>query len=113
MDTLLTFLVFVASYVFSAYVSQLIFARLGVQNAWLAWVPVANLYPTYVAGEEGQPVLWTILAVIPLVNIISGIKAIIAWVKILGKLNKSPWLLLLLLVPYIGTFVFFGYLAFS
>ncbi len=102
-----------ASYIFGAYASQQIFSRLGVQSAWLAWIPVVGLYPTFVAGEEGQPLLWTILAFIPLVNIISGIKAIIAWVKIAGKLGKSPWILLVFLVPYVGSFIAFWYLAFA
>jgi len=47
-----------------------------------------------------------------LVNFIAAIKWIIAWVKIVQKLGKSPWLLLLTLIPLAG-FIVFGDIAFG
>lgn len=101
------------AYLVGAFFSMKIFEKLGVENAWFAWIPILNAYITFVAGDEENPVLWTILALIPCINIVAIVKLIIAWVKICKKLEKSPWLILLWLVPLIG-FAIFGYLlAFS
>ncbi|MGK7920042.1 MAG: hypothetical protein AB4080_08560 [Trichodesmium sp.] len=87
-----------------------IYEKLNVENAWFAWIPILNTYITFVAGDEENPVLWTILSLIPCISIIAEIKVIIAWVRIFKKLEKSPWLLLLCLIPFAALFVF-GYVA--
>lgn len=102
----------IISYVIISFFSWKIFQRLNIENAWFAWIPILGSYITFVAGDEANPVLWTILLLIPLVNIVAAIKLIIAWVTIVRKLGKSPWLLLLCLIPCVVYFVF-GYLAFG
>jgi len=87
-----------------------IYEKLNVENAWFAWIPILNTYITFVAGDEENPVSWTILSLIPCISIIAEIKLIIAWVRIFNKLDKSPWLLLLCLIPFAAFFVF-GYVA--
>lgn len=99
----------IIAYVVGAFFCQKIYEKLGVENAWFAWIPILNVYVNFVAGDEENPVLWTILALVPCINIIAIVKLIIAWVKICNKLEKSPWLILLWLIPLIG-FAIFGYL---
>ena len=99
-------------YLILAFFSWKFFQRLNIENAWFAWIPVLGSYITFVAADEENPVLWTILSVIPCVNIVAAIKLIMAWVKIVRKLEKSPWLLLICLIPCAAFFVF-GYLAFG
>ncbi|MET0113644.1 MULTISPECIES: hypothetical protein [Limnospira] len=65
------------------------------------------------AGDEDNPILWTILMFIPCVNIIAIIWFIKAWIRICKKLEKTPWLILLWIVPVVGTLVFYSYLAFG
>jgi len=100
------------SYLICAFFSWKIFQRLNIENAWFAWIPILGSYITFVAGEEKNPVLWTILLLVPLVNIVAAIKVIIAWVKIVQKLEKSPWLLLPTYIPLAG-FIVFAYFAFG
>lgn len=102
----------IISYLILSFFSWKIFQRLDISNAWYAWIPILGNYITFVAGDEANPVLWTILLFIPLVNIVAAIKLIIAWINIVRKLGKSPWLLLLCLIPCVVYFVF-GYLAFG
>jgi hypothetical protein len=99
-------------YLIFAFFAWKIFQRLDIENAWYAWIPILGTYITFVAGDEEKPVLWTVLSFVPCINIIAAIKLIIAWVKICQKLEKSPWLLLLCLIPCAAIFVF-GYLAFG
>lgn len=104
---------FLILYVFAAFTCQRIFSKCGVENAWFAWIPILGTYANFKAGDEEQAVLWTILSMVPCINIVAVIKLIIAWVKICNKLGKSPWILLVVLLPIIGTFVCLGYLAFA
>lgn len=83
-----------------------------MENAWFAWIPILGYYVTFVAGDNEQPVLWTILMCIPCINIIAIFPFIGAWIKICQKIGKSPWLLLLCIFPCIN-FIVFGYFAFG
>ncbi|MEL7037802.1 MAG: hypothetical protein AAFO04_19630 [Cyanobacteria bacterium J06592_8] len=103
----------VIGYLIGAFFAWKIFQKCGVENAWFAWIPILGTYITFVAGDEEKPILWTILACIPCVNIIAIIWMIKAWARICQKLGKSPWLLLLWLFPCFGTLIFYGLLAFT
>lgn len=100
-------------YVYAAFTCQKIFTKCGVENAWFAWIPILGTYANFKAGDEPNAVLWTILSLIPCVNIVAVIMLILAWTRICRKLGKSPWLLLLVLIPYIGSMILLGYLAFT
>jgi hypothetical protein len=95
-----------------AFCQWKIFQKLGVENAWFAWIPILNYYVTYKAGDVDNPVLWTVLSFVPCVNLVSAVFLIIAWVKVCKKLNKTPWILLLCLTGIGAPFVF-AYLAFA
>ncbi len=94
----------------SSFFCWKIFDKCGVENAWFAWIPILGIYANFQAGDEENPLLWTILACIPCINIIAVVKLIIAWVVICRKLEKSPWLLLLM--PCFSVFIL-GYLAYG
>jgi hypothetical protein len=110
---LVTLLFYVAVYAFTSFCGQKILNTLNYENSWLAWVPVANVYAYLEAGEQEQPLLWTILSIIPCVGLISLIKIIPAWINICNQLGKTPWILLAVFIPCAGPFVLFGYLAFA
>lgn len=102
-----------ALYLIIAFFCWKIFEKLNVENAWFAWIPILGTYIAFVAADEENPILWTVLAFIPCINIVAAIKLILAWIRICGKLNKTPWILLLCLIPVIGPIACFAYLAFG
>lgn len=106
-------IIYIIIYVIFAFLLQKILERCRVENAWFAWIPILNTYKIFEAGDNENPVLWTILSIIPCINIVAIVFLIIAWVKICQKLGKSPWLLLLVLIPVLGAIACFGILAFG
>lgn len=104
---------YLIGYLIFSFLTWKIYQRCGVENAWFAWIPILGTYINFVAGDEDNPILWTILMFIPCINIIAVIWLIKAWIRICRKLEKSPWLLLLWLVPCIGNLIFYSYLAFG
>lgn len=107
MENLITVILFIAFYAYISYSLQVIGKKLGVENAWLAWIPVANLYVLCLAA--GKPAWWMILCLVPFVNMVVSV---MLWVAITKRLGKSPWLLLLFLVPLVNM-ALIGYLAFA
>ncbi len=103
---------YIVAYVIAAFFCQKIFAKCGVENPWFAWIPILGTYAAFKAGDEPNAVLWTVLSFIPCVNIVAAVMMVIAWTRICRKVGKSPWLLLICLIP-LGAFVFLGYLAFG
>lgn len=110
---LFAFVIFLALYGFIAFCWQTIFTKCGVENPWFAWIPILNTYAGFKAGGEQEPVLWTVLTLVPCINIVAVVKFVIAWINICKKIEKSPWLLLAILIPVIGAPLLFGYLAFA
>lgn len=106
------FIIILIFYVVGAFLCQKIYQKLGVEEAWFAWIPILGTYANFKAGDEENPVLWTILSIIPCINIVAVVKLILAWVKICQKLGKSPWLLLIALIPF-GSLALLGYLAYT
>lgn len=104
---------YLIGYFIFAFLSWKIYQRCGVKNAWFAWIPILGTYINFVAGDEENPILWTILMFVPCVNIVAVIWLIKAWIRICRKLEKSPWLMLLCLLPVVGALVFYSYLAFG
>ncbi len=97
----------VLAYIYFAFCLQTIANKTNTENAWLAWIPIANIYlMTQVAGKPGW---WLLLMFIPLVNIII---AVILWMEIAKALNKPEWLGVAIILPVINIIVV-GYLAFS
>ncbi|MDD5269815.1 MAG: DUF5684 domain-containing protein [Candidatus Omnitrophica bacterium] len=94
-------------YVFSCLCLQLIARKTGTEPAWLAWIPVANMFLACKIG--GLSYLWLLALLVPFVNMLVSIYI---WYRISEARGKPGLLSLLLLVP-VANFVFMGYLAFS
>ncbi|MCJ2543917.1 DUF5684 domain-containing protein [Thermostichus vulcanus] len=102
MDESLSGLISIAFYVFFSYTLMVIGQKLSVPNAWLAWIPIANIWVMCRAADK--PGWWVILFFIPLVNLIFAIPP---------RLNKSRWSGLLIFLPVLGALAYSGILAFT
>lgn len=97
----------VAIYAYVAICLQKMAEKTNTGDTWWAWVPILNILLMLKIGQK--PLWWIILLLIPLVNIVIGI---VVWVAICNNLNKSPLLVIGLLIPLVN-FIVLGYLAFS
>ena len=95
-------------YVFTSFCLMKIADKLEIPNSWLAWIPIAQIW--VMVRAAGKPGWWLILFFIPLVNFVIGL---IVFFSIPTSLNKSSLYGLLLLVPILGVFLYFGLLAFT
>ncbi|MDQ1083409.1 MULTISPECIES: large exoprotein [Microbacterium] len=110
-------------YIVSSFFLMKIFEKAGVQGKWRAWVPIYN---TLVFVKLGDVSPWAYLIVvigasvlsgIPFIGFIFGLVAIaasvvVAW-RVGLKLGKDWPLLLLWLIPVVGTLIWLGILAFG
>lgn len=92
-----TFLIFslfivLISYVVHALLLGRIFKKADIEQ-WIAWVPFYNTWKTLELG--GQQGFWSVLMIIPFVNIVSAIFLYIAMYNIGLKLQKEGWFVLL------------------
>jgi len=94
-------------YAYMAFALQMIATKTHIPNAWLAWIPIANIY--LMCKIAGKPGWWTVLALIPLVGIV--VLAIV-WAGIAKARNKPAWVGVLFVIPVINLIVP-GVLAFS
>ena len=106
-ESLISFIVGIAAYIFCSYCFYKIYQRLGEPNAWFAWVPILNNWIMYKAGDQSP--WWIIGIFIPLVNIVALIVLLIAFVNVVKKLGKNPWLILLMILPLINFFVLYNF----
>lgn len=88
------FMIFVLllSYVVTSFLLGRIFKKAGVDQ-WIAWVPIYNSWKLLELG--GQQGFWAVLALVPVVNIVSAIFMYIAMYNIGLKLQKEGWFVLL------------------
>jgi hypothetical protein len=96
-----------AFYIYFSLALQTIAKKTNTENAWLAWIPIANII--LMLNIAKKPTWWIILFFIPLVGIVFGI---IVFMAIAEARNKPSWWGILLIVPVIGIIVP-GYLAWS
>ena len=106
-----------ATYVYSSVALMTIAKRTNTPNAWLAWIPIANIYlMTQIAGVSGWFTALIILLFIPFVNLLAILPLIAGyvylWWKIAEARNKPGVMALLALIP-IANLVFIGILAWS
>jgi hypothetical protein len=105
---LMFFLVFaLAAYVYTALALSTIAQKTNTENAWLAWIPIANII--LMLNIARKPIWWIVLCLIPLVNIVIFI---IVWMGIAEARNKPSWWGVLMIVPIVSLIVP-GYLAWS
>lgn len=93
------FWVGIAAYVISAIFLGMIFKKAG-EPAWKAWVPIYNAWTLLKLG--GQNGIWAVLALIPVVNIVSAIFMYIAMYYVGKKLGKpDAFVLLAIFLPVV------------
>jgi len=99
--------VYLLVYLYFALCIFKIAKKCGVENAWLAWIPIIQIVP--LLQSAGKPIWWILLMLIPLVNIVV---AIIVWMGVAERRGKPSWIGILIIVPIVNLFVP-GYLAFT
>lgn len=105
----------IIAYVYTAFALMTIANKTGTPNAWLAWIPFANLY---LMTQIAQVPWWTLIvfivgAMIPFLNfvVIIGL-SIWWWWKIAEARGKPGWWSILMMVPIVN-FVMMGLIAWS
>jgi len=94
-------------YVYVALALMTIANKTNTPNAWLAWIPLINVF--LMLNIAQKPGWWFILFLIPLVNLVM---AIIVWMAIAERRGKPSWWGIMLIVPVMNV-IMPGYLAWS
>lgn len=90
--SLFAFVILAAAYVIVSFLLGKIFKKAGLP-AWIAWVPFYNTWKMLEIG--GQQGYWSILTLVPVVNIVAAVFVIIAMYNIGLKLGKEGVFVLL------------------
>lgn len=88
------FLMTLFFYVYGSIVVMLIAKKTNTSNAWMAWIPILNLY--LLCRAAGKSIIWFIMFFFPFINIVA---MVIVWSAIAEKRGKPGWWGLLMLVP--------------
>jgi hypothetical protein len=105
---LLFVLVFVAAgYIYVSLALQTIANKTGTINAWLAWIPIANIF--LMLSIAKKPMWWFVLCLIPLVNIVI---LVMIWMGVAEARHKPAWWGIMTIIPLINIIVP-GYLAWA
>lgn len=96
-----------AVYVYMALALMTIANKTNTQNAWLAWIPIANII--LMLNIARKPLWWILLMLLPLVNLVI---AILVWMAIAEARHKPNWWGILMIVPVVNLIVP-GYLAWA
>lgn len=105
----------IALYVYMAVALMTIARKTKTENAWLAWIPIANLYlMTQVARVPWWTMLVILVAWVPFIGSLAVLGVMIWWWWLIAeRRGKQGALALLMLIPVIGAFIVAGYLAWS
>ena len=102
------------SYSYYSLCLQFIAKKTNQEPAWLAWIPIANLF--LMCKIAGLRYLWLLIflaAIIPVLgSIIVAVFMGYLWYKIAAELDYPGWVGILVLLPIVGIAAL-GYLAFS
>ena len=74
-SSLITFLIQIIIYCFVSYCTQTFLKKLGYEKAWYAWIPIVSTYAILEAGEQEDPLVWTLVSLIPFIGLIALIKS--------------------------------------
>jgi Family of unknown function (DUF5684) len=94
-------------YVYVSLALQTIATKTNTANAWLAWIPIVNIF--LMVNIAQKPGWWFILFLIPLVNIVVGI---LVWMAIAERRGKPSWWGIMVIVPVMNI-IMPGYLAWA
>lgn len=104
---LISLVVWAAIYVYFSFCFMTIANKTGTDGAWMAWVPIVQIYLMCKVGDK--PGWWLIMFFIPLINIVF---AILLFMAVAEARGKPGWIGVLMIVPFVN-FIIPGYLAFS
>lgn len=100
-------IIWLGIYAYMAITLQMIADKTGTSDAWMAWVPILNVY--LMCKIAGRPGWWVLLFFIPLVNLVIGV---MVWMGIAEARHKPAWLGVLMIVP-IANIIIPAHLALS
>ena len=103
----LSFVIFLAFYVYMALCLHVIAKKTGTKYPWLAWIPIANIFLMLMVAKLSF--WWILILIVPFANFIF---VIYLWMKITEARGKEKWLGLLMIIPIVNL-VYEGWLAFS
>lgn len=101
------FLFVAAAYVYMALALMTIANKTKTENAWLAWIPIANII--LMLNIAKKPIWWIVLCLIPLVNIVIFV---LVWMGIAEARGKASFWGILMIIPVVGLIVP-GFLAWA
>jgi hypothetical protein len=104
---LIPLIFFALIYVYVSLALQTIATKTNTPNAWLAWIPIVNIF--LMLNVAQKPLWWFILFLIPIANIVVGI---LAWMAIAERRGKPSWWGIMVIVPVMNI-IMPGYLAWS
>ncbi len=102
-----TVLIYLLVYAYASFCVFRIAAKLGMENPWLAFVPVLNLI--LLCAMIDRPLWYAVFFFIPLVGFIWGI---IVWMRIAEQLGRPALWGAFTILPLVNLLVLF-YLAFT
>lgn len=96
-----------AIYVYTSLALMKIAQRTKTPNAWLAWIPIGNIYlMTQMAGISGW---WTLLILVGWIPFLGGLMLlagfIYMWWIICPKVKKPEWWSILLIIPVVNLII--------
>ena len=100
-------LFFLAGYVYFALAIQTIAIKTNTDNAWLAWIPIVNMYLMVMIARK--PIWWFLLLFVPVVNIVF---LVLIWMAVAEARGKPNWWGILIIVP-VANLIVPGYLAWA
>ena len=96
-----------AMYVYWALALQTIAKKTNTEPAWLAWIPIANIFLILMVAQK--PMWWFILFLIPIVSLVMSI---IVFMAVAERRGKPSWWGVMIIVP-IMNLIMPGYLAWA
>jgi hypothetical protein len=94
---LMMFVIGIVVYLVVTFPIYKIAERLNQENAWMAWVPIVNLF--LIASMAGKEWWWVLLLLIPIIGFVI---AIILWMGVAENLGHPSWMGILMIVPILN-----------
>jgi hypothetical protein len=97
----------VAAYIYMAIALMTIAKKTNTPNAWLAWIPIANVYlVTQIGKQNGWWTAGLLVGIIPVIGSLALIGLIIfLWWKLAEVIGKPGWWGILVAIPIVNLIV--------
>jgi hypothetical protein len=105
--------VLIAIYVYSSFALMTLAKRLKTENAWIAWIPIVNLYlVTQIAKKEWWWALIIVFAnIVPFVGWLISVGSSVYMYFLIAERRKYPgWTGALMVIPFVNL-IYLGFLA--